>query len=43
MARVCKHCAKKGEKIYLKIARSALSMVIYICPRCDKKVMVNRK
>jgi len=43
MSKVCPDCAKEGEKVYMRIARRALSMVFYICGKCDKKIIVNRK
>jgi len=43
MARVCKECAKKGEKIYLRLLRRTLSMAIYACPKCNKKAIIDRK
>ncbi len=43
MARVCKECAKKNKKIYMKVARKAVSMIVYVCPKCDKRVIINRK
>lgn len=41
--RVCKVCAKKGEKVYLRVVRHRLSMILYICPKCNKRVLINRK
>lgn len=43
MAKVCPDCAKKGNKVYMEVARRALSMVFYICRKCDKKVTINRR
>ena len=43
MAKVCKECAKKDDKVYIKLERRTLSMVIYICPKCKKRVIMNRK
>ena len=40
--RYCKACAKKGEKIYLKVERRGISMLLYTCPKCNKKVLINR-
>ena len=41
--KVCRQCAKKGEKVYMKTARRALSVIIYICPKCKERVMIDRK
>ncbi len=43
MAKVCKKCAKGGEKVYTKITRRSLSLIVHTCPKCSKRVMVNRK
>lgn len=43
MAKICRKCAKKGEKVYMEVARKTLSMVVYACPKCKKRVIVNRR
>ena len=43
MVKICKECAKKGEKVYMKIVRKAISMILYSCRKCKKKVIINIK
>ena len=40
---ICKQCAKKGEKIELIKVNKTMTLTIYLCPKCNKRVIIERK
>ena len=40
--KICEKCAKKGEKVYLRVVRKTVSITVKVCPKCNKRVIISR-
>ena len=43
MAKVCRECAKKDDKVYLKRIRKTFTLSVYKCGKCGKVEVIERK
>lgn len=39
----CRECAKKDRRTPLRVSRKGFTVIEYICPRCHKKLVINKK
>lgn len=41
--RSCRNCAKKGDRIEMKVERETFTLRVFKCPKCGKIEVINRK